>query len=152
MGQDISSEVVPTALHRIYAEVPEAGDLRKLQEEHRVELIGGHAQGDHVKQLLSIPHKCSVANTVGLIRGKSEIRIHRERVGVRRTIAGAQFWAYEYCVSTVGPDVRVVRNYVGHQQEREKREEQHKFPAQRGPSLHHRSLRGASSYSLIWRR
>ena len=56
---------------------------------------------DHVHVCLSIPRKYSVANTVGFLKGKSAIRIHREYFGRRRNFTGFHFWARGYCVSTV---------------------------------------------------
>ena len=72
----------------------------------------GHIVTVHV--LLSIPPKYSVANTIGFIKGKSAIRIHRELLGVKR-VSGLSFWARGYCVSTVGLDEAMIRNYIKHQ-------------------------------------
>ena len=55
--------------------------LRELCRRHGVELLEGHALADHVHLLLSVPPKFSVANTVGFLKGKSAIRIHREYLG-----------------------------------------------------------------------
>ena len=55
--------------------------VRELCQRHGVELIEGHALSDHVHILLGIPPKFSVANTVGFLKGKSAIRIHREYLG-----------------------------------------------------------------------
>ena len=49
----------------------------ELCQRHGVELVEGHALSDHVHVLLGIPPKLSVANTVGFLKGKSAIRIHR---------------------------------------------------------------------------
>jgi len=109
--------------------------LRKLCEQNKVELIEGHAMSDHVHLLLSIPPKYSVANTIGFLKGKSAIRIHREYLGRRRNFTGFHFWARGYCVSTVGLSEQTVRDYIKHQEEEEKREEQLSLLAPRGPSL-----------------
>ena len=69
------------------------GILRQLCEQEGVELIEGHAMGDHVHLCLSIPPKYSVANTVGFLKGKSAIRIHREFLGHEKNLTGYQFWA-----------------------------------------------------------
>ena len=58
--------------------------LRELCQRHGVELVEGHALPDHVHLLLGIPPKFSVANTVGFLKGKSAIRIHREYLGRQR--------------------------------------------------------------------
>ena len=55
--------------------------VRELCQRHGVELVEGHALSDHVHVLLGIPPKLSVANTVGFLKGKSAIRIHREYLG-----------------------------------------------------------------------
>ena len=76
--------------------------VRELCQRHGVELVEGHALSDHVHVLLGIPPKVSVANTVGFLKGKSAIRIHREYLGRPRNCTGYHCWARGYCVSTVG--------------------------------------------------
>ena len=98
--------------------------LRELCKQTGVELVEGHAMSDHVHVCLSIPPKYSVANTVGFLKGKSAIRIHREYLGKRRNFTGFHFWARGYCVSTVGLDEDVIREYIRNQEEEEKRQEQ----------------------------
>ena len=55
--------------------------VRELCQRQGVELVEGYALSDHVHVLLGIPPKFSVANTVGFLKGKSAIRIHREYLG-----------------------------------------------------------------------
>jgi len=98
--------------------------LRELCEQHGVELVEGHAAVDHVHLCLSIPPKFSVANTVGFLKGKSAIRIHREYLGRRRNFTGFHFWARGYCASTVGLDEDTIREYIQRQEQEEKRQEQ----------------------------
>ena len=111
------------------------GIIRKLCEEQKVELIEGHAMPDHVHLLLSILPKYGVANTVGFVKGKSAIRIHREFLGRRRNYTGFHFWARGYCASTVGLDEQTIRDYVRHQEEADKRDDQMALwtPAEKGP-------------------
>ncbi len=110
----------------IYGQLKKAigGILRQLCEQQGIELVEGHAMADHVHLLLSVPPKFSVANTVGFIKGKSAIRIHREFLGRQRQFTGFHFWARGYCVSTVGLDEQTIREYVCSQAQDEKREEQ----------------------------
>ena len=63
--------------------------------------VGGRARaaGFTCNLLLGIPPKFSVANTVGFLKGKSAIRIHREYLGRQRNFTGYHFWAKGYCVS-----------------------------------------------------
>ena len=72
---------------------------------------------------LGIPPKFSVANTIGKLKGKSTIILH-QRYGRKRNFIGLKFWSRGYCVSTVGLDEEVVKNYIRTQEEREKREDQ----------------------------
>ena len=90
--------------------------LRDLCRQRGVELIEGHAMPDHVHLCLAIPPKYSVANTVGFLKGKSAVRIHRELLRERRMV-GLHFWAVGYCVSTVGLDEAAVRQYIREQEE-----------------------------------
>src|SRR3954454_18669924 len=85
--------------------------IRDLCEQRGVILVEGHAMADHVRLCLSIPPKFSVAHTVGLLKGKSAVRIHRELLRERRPV-GLHFWAVGYCVSTVGLDEAAVRQYI----------------------------------------
>jgi putative transposase len=62
--------------------------LRGLSKRYGVELLEGRAQPDHVHFLLSVAPKFSVANTVGFLKGKSAIRIHREYMGRPRNFTG----------------------------------------------------------------
>ena len=98
--------------------------LRDLCEQHEVELLEGHAQPDPVHLCLSIPPKYSVANTVGFLKGKSAIKIHRQYMGKDRNFTGFHFWSRGYCVSTVGLDEGMIRQYIRNQEEEEKRQEQ----------------------------
>ncbi len=97
--------------------------FRELCQQQGVELVEGHAMGDHVHMCLSIPPKYSVAHTVGFLKGKSAIRIHREYLGKQRNFTGFHFWARGYCASTVGLDEDVIRAYIRGQEKEEQRQE-----------------------------
>jgi putative transposase len=92
--------------------------LRSLCEQRGIVLVEGHAMPDHVHLCLAIPPKYSVAYTIGFLKGKSAIRIHRQYEQDRR-VWGKHFWAEGYCVSTVGLDEAQIRRYI---QEQEKLE------------------------------
>ena len=81
------------------------------------------ALSDHVHVLLGIPPKWSVANTVGFLKGKSAIRIHREYLGRQRNFTGYHLWARGSCVSTVGVAEEVIRDYIRKQEADEKKQE-----------------------------
>jgi putative transposase len=96
--------------------------LRDLCEQKRIDLIEGHAMADHVHLFLSIPPKYSVACTMGFLKGKSAIRIHRELERDRRG-QEKHFWAKGYCVSTVGLDAEQVRRYIREQEKLDQSED-----------------------------
>ena len=66
---------------------------------------------DHVHMCVSIPPKYSVAHAVGKLKGKSAIHVH-QKYGRTRNVMGFRFWARGYCVSTIGLDEGVIRNYI----------------------------------------
>ncbi len=97
--------------------------LREQCERQSVELLEGHAMSDHVHLCVSIPPKFSVASTVGMLKGKSAIQIHRRYLKKHRNFTGFHFWARGYCVSTIGLDEDVIRQYIRNQEDEEKRQE-----------------------------
>jgi putative transposase len=97
--------------------------LRDLCRQKKIELLEGHAMSDHVHMVLSIPPKYSVSHTVGFLKGKSAVRIHRELMKNRR-VTGLHFWAVGYCVSTIGLNEETIRKYVREQDERDRRLDQ----------------------------
>ena len=95
--------------------------LRELCRQRGVEVLEGHSMPDHIHMCLSIPPKYSVAHTLGFLKGKSAVRIHRELLRERR-MTGLHFWATGYCVSTVGLDEDRVRQYIREQEQLETRQ------------------------------
>ena len=89
-----------------------------------MELVQGYAMRDHIHMLLMIPPKFSVANTIGFLKGKSAIRIFRDYLQVKRNFTGHHFWVRGYCVSNVGLDEQMIREYTKNQERGEKRQEQ----------------------------
>ena len=85
--------------------------LRELCRQKGIELLDGNLRPDHIHMCLSVPPKFSIAHTIGFLKGKSAVRIHRELLGERR-MTGLHFWATGYCVSTVGLDQTKVRQYI----------------------------------------
>ena len=100
--------------------------LRELCRQRGIDLVEGHAMPDHVHLCLSLPPKHSVAHSVGFLKGKSAVRIHRELLHERR-LTGLHFWAAGYCVSTVGLDEARVRQYIREQEEPERRQGEFDF-------------------------
>jgi len=63
----------------------------------------------------------------GYIKGKSAIRVARDFMKRERNFKGYHFWARGYFVSTVGADERVVREYIRHQEENDRKIDQQRL-------------------------
>ena len=98
--------------------------LRDLCCQKGVGLVEGKALPDHIDMLASVPPKYSIAMTIGYLKGKSAVRIHRQVLGTKGTLFGRSFWARGYCVSTVGLDEHQIRHYIKEQEKLEKDQEQ----------------------------
>ena len=98
--------------------------LRELCRQRGVELVEGKAMQDHIHMLLSVPPKYSIAMTIGYLKGKSAVRIHRGLLRTKGTLFGRAFWARGYCVSTVGMDEAAIRRYIREQEELERAQDQ----------------------------
>ena len=98
--------------------------FKELCRQKGVDLLEGHAMPDHIHMCISVPPKFSIAHTVGFLKGKSAIQIHRDYFGKQRNFKGMHFWARGYCVSTVGLDEKKIRAYIRNQEQEEKRQEQ----------------------------
>ena len=61
---------------------------------------------------------------VGILKGRTAIRIFNKFRGLKvKRYWGNHFWAKGYCVDTIGLDEEMVRKYVKHQEEEEKKDE-----------------------------
>lgn len=100
--------------------------IRELCRQRKIELLEGHAMADHIHLVMSIPPKFSVSNTIGFLKEKSAVRVHRELMKHRR-MTGLHFWADGYCVSTVGLDEATIRKYVREQDHRDRNLDQQEF-------------------------
>lgn len=95
------------------------------QKESRIE--EGHLMVDHVHMLISIPPKYAVSQVVGYLKGKSAIQMARVYGERKRNYGGQHFWARGYFVSTVGRDEELIRAYIRHQEEEDRRLDQLDF-------------------------
>jgi putative transposase len=105
---------VPKYLHKVlYGKIRKrVGEiLRKLCQQRGIYLLECKATPDHIHMLLSVPPKYRIAHTVGYLKGKSAIRIHRNVLKTKGILFGRSFWSRGYCVSTVGWDEEGIRNH-----------------------------------------
>ena len=79
---------------------------------------------DHVHMMVSISPKYSVAQVIEYIKGKNAIHIARTCMERKRNYVGQHFWARGYFVSTVGRDEAVIRDYIRHQEDEDRRIDQ----------------------------
>ena len=98
--------------------------LRDLCRQKGIELVEGNAKSDHMHMLLSVPPKYSIAMTLGYLKGKSSVRIHRELMRMKGTLFGRSFWARGYCISTGGYDEVSVRRYIQEQEKLQRDQDQ----------------------------
>jgi putative transposase len=97
--------------------------IRELCGQKGISLLEGNAAGDHIHILLSVPPKYSIAMTIGYLKGKSAIRIHRELFRTKGTLFGRSFWSRGYCVSTVGLNESFIRKYIQEQEKHDLNQE-----------------------------
>jgi putative transposase len=98
--------------------------FRELARQKECEIEEGYLVIDHVHMMMSIPPKYSVAQVMGVLKGKSAIHIARVYAGRRRSFVGQQFWARGYYVSSVGLDEAAVRRYIQEQEKEDQRLDQ----------------------------
>ncbi len=79
---------------------------------------------DHVHMLIQIPPKDAVSSVEGYIKGKSAIHVARHFLKRTRNYEGQSLWARGYFVDTVGRDQEVIRRYIRHQENEERRLDQ----------------------------
>ena len=98
--------------------------LRDLCRQKGIGLVEGKAASDHVHMLLSVPPRYSIAMTLGYLKGKSAVRVHRELLKTKGTLFGRSFWARGHCVSTVGLDEAAIRKYIQEQEKHQRDQDQ----------------------------
>lgn len=84
-----------------------------------------NVQADHVHLLVKVPPKVSIAQLMGVVKGKSALRLFTRFPYLKqKPYWGNHFWAKGYCVDTVGVDAEMIRKYVKHQEKQEQRQVQ----------------------------
>ena len=80
-----------------------------------------NVQKDHVHLIIGIPPKVSVSEMVGVLKGRTAIRMFNKFKKLKeRPYWGNHFWAKGYCVDTIGLDMEMIKKYVKYQQAQEK--------------------------------
>jgi putative transposase len=95
--------------------------IRAFSDQKEVEIIELNVQIDHVHILAMIPPKLSISDYVGIIKGRTAIRIFNEFKKLKeQKYWGNHFWTRGYCVDTVGLDEEMIRKYVTYQDDKDK--------------------------------
>ena len=98
--------------------------IQMLCEWKRIEIKEMNIQKDHVHMVVSIEPKLSISQAMGIIKGKTAIKIFKSFPSLKKKpYWGNHFWSRGYCSSTIGLDEEKIRKYVKYQEEQEKREE-----------------------------
>lgn len=99
--------------------------IAQISEWYGVEVIEMQIMPDHVHVLVSIPPKLSVSAYMGIIKGKTAIKLFEKKRYLReKPYWGNHFWARGYFVSTVGLDKNKIQRYIKYQEKHEKQAEQ----------------------------
>ena len=99
-------------------------DLRQICSWKEVEIDEMSVQIDHVHMIVSIPPRLSVSDFMGVLKGKTAIRLFKSHPNLKKKpYWGNHFWARGYCVDTVGINEEMIRRYVKYQEEEERKME-----------------------------
>ena len=102
-----------------------ANCIRTFSAQKRCEIIELNVQTDHVHLLVKVPPKISISDFMRILKGRTAIRVFNKFNRLKiKPYWGNKFWARGYCVDTVGLDSEMIRKYVKHQEQKEKRTEQ----------------------------
>jgi len=83
------------------------------------EIVELNVQVDHVHLLIKVPPKVSISALMGVMKGKSAIRVFSKFPELKqRPYWGNHFWAEGYCVDTVGLDSEMIQKYVKYQEDK----------------------------------
>jgi putative transposase len=99
--------------------------IRAFSQQKECEVVELNVQIDHVHLLVMVPPKISISDYVGIIKGRTAIRVFNKFKNLKnKPYWGNSFWAKGYCVDTVGLDSDMIRKYVKYQEKQERRAEQ----------------------------
>jgi putative transposase len=79
----------------------------------------------HIHLLVEVPPKVSISELMGVLKGRTAIRMFNEFPFLRKKpYWGNHFWVEGYCVDTVELNSEMIRKYVKYQEKEEMRQEQ----------------------------
>ena len=82
------------------------------------EVLELNIQPDHVHLVVIVPPKVSISTLMGILKGRSAIRLFNKFAHIRKKLWGNHFWA-RYFVDTIGVNEAIIRRYVRHQDKKD---------------------------------
>ena len=99
-----------------------ANCIHSFSEQKGCEINELNVQKDHVHLVAMIPPKISVSDYMGIIKGRTAIRVFNKFKKLKtKPYWGNHFWSKGYCVDTVGLDSEKICKYVKYQEAQERR-------------------------------
>ena len=98
--------------------------VQGFSEQKNCEISELNVQKDHVHIVVMIPPKLSISDYMGIIKGRTAIRIFNKfRKLKRKPYWGNHFWSRGYCVDTAGLDADKICRYDHYQEAKERQSE-----------------------------
>ena len=94
-----------------------------LKQKELVEVIELKVQPDHIHLVVEIPPKYAVSAIMGFLKGKLALKLFQRYPQLGRRYWGRHLWARGYCISTVGLNEELIRQYVRWQEKQEREQE-----------------------------
>ena len=91
-----------------------------MREERGIEIIEAECCPDHIHMLVRIPPKYSVSEVMGFLKGKSSLMIFDRHANLKYKYGNRNFWCRGYYVDTVGKNAKKIQEYIQHQLEEDK--------------------------------
>ena len=111
-------------------------------------MIEINIQKDHVHPIVSVPPRISISQLMGILKGKTAIKIFKRYPQLRtKPYLGNYFWYKGYRVDTIGLDEDKIKKYMKYQEKQERLEEQQRlnFGHLSGPSYKSTFFEGGDS-------
>ena len=88
------------------------------------EVLELKVQPDHVHLDVMIPPKLSSSTLMGVLNGRTAIRLSNTMPHIRKPLCGKHLWARGYFADTGGVNEEIIRRYVRHQDKKDQEYEQ----------------------------